>query len=227
MKLKDYLKKNKNPAVIARNIIQDKNKLGVLYGKLKSKGWNVTTDELVDILNDLYKDKNILFHNSHKPKKELVTSATIVAADPKISKPKFFGIEIELSDKAGKYFRRFSKNDKQNHFFDLMKNDMISSIVGYLTHEIRHYQQFLKAGKHYLPPSEDSGLSYYSDPNEIDAFASQAAFEMLKSGTSNTLKMFMGHTEINPEDEKKTKNLKKKVRSRFLKKFNKNLDFYR
>lgn len=226
MKLKDYLKKSKNPAVIAREVIQDKNKLNILYGKLKSRGWNVTTDELVDILNDLYKNSSIIFYNTHKKSKELVRRASMVTIHKKLS-PKFYNIEIGLSEKAGRYFRKFAKNDKQEHFFDVMKNDVISSIVAYLSHELRHYQQLMKAGKHFTVSSVDKGLGYFSIPDEIDAFAAQAAVEMLKSGTSNTLKMFMGHTEIEPEDDKKTKNLKKKVRTRFLKKFNKNLDFYR
>lgn len=219
MKLKSFLKTTKNPAVAARKVIEGK--LDKLYKILKKRGWNVDTDKLVDILNNLFEKNNLIFFNSHKVTKEPVESAYFVTQNDMFSE-----IEVGLSKKAGRYFRKFSRVEKKNHFFDIMKNDFIAILISYLTHELRHYQQFQKSGKN---PSTDgkTGFDYLSNPSEVDAYAQQAAIETLKGGQSNTVKMFFAYTEIDKNDTADEKRKKKNLRKRFLKKYNKALDQYK
>lgn len=223
MKLKNFLKGTKNPAVAARKVIEGK--LPKLYNILKKKKWNVNTDQLVDILNDLFKWNQIEFYNSHKFSKDLVLTASFNTIDSK-GIDEFYDIDIGVSEKAGKYIRKFARNEKKNHFFDIMKNDFVYTIIEYLTHELRHYQQFIKYPS---SPNTDllSGFEYYSNPEEIDAHAQQAAVETLKKGTSTILKKFISLTEPEKGDDNYQSREKKKLRKRFLKKYSAAMQQYK
>lgn len=133
---------------------------------------------------------------------------------PKREKPENT-ISLHLTKNAAGYFRRFSRKDKKDIFFDRRKNQFYKELYELLTHELTHELQVIKSNWKIRWDWKEMDSSYLSDKGEIDAFALQAALQIIHSDRSGVWDIYSSH---------KAKGLiTDKVYNRFMKKVYSNI----
>ena len=161
-----------------------------LFEKLKNRSFVYgSTWDLIQDLNQISPKKVRFSRNTHKLSLgRFLSYATYDLLHPKI--------EIEVNPKTDEYFRRFAKEKSQKFFFDSKKNQFYKELYEILSHEIVHKIQHTKAGR--LEPfkenvDDESEGGYVSAQVEIDAFALQAALEIIHGDRSAIWDTYSGH----------------------------------
>jgi hypothetical protein len=131
----------------------------------------------------------------------------------------FYDPSLDFGDKDIEMYLMFRKDDTKVNLDILYVQILINELFTTLVHEKRHRYQFKKRGFNFGPvyrlkskiDNEDllKEIEYYGDPDEVDAYAQEAAIELRL------------HTESTTKAKYKElfDNYDKKVYNNFLKKF--------
>jgi hypothetical protein len=157
----------------------------------KYKIYNMTDTEAVDILNSAFKEASInvkIATSKGDRRKKYVSGAEYGGYyGPNIN------FRVFLKKGFSKVFRRFAKENKLDVFYNPNENPLFREIAEALAHELIHMKQDISSkGKAFeLKPGEAEStftgniIEYFKHPLEIEAYAQEAAIEMLRRGESN------------------------------------------
>lgn len=215
MKLTQYIvyESNASAAQKGKKIVDTI--MGRLYKALERKSFIIDHFELEELLNRI-SPKNVNFKLAEHKKNlgRLIGYGNIQITTPDTAKPDVT-INLHLTKNAAEYFRRFAREDKKSWFFDKKKNQFYREVYELLTHEIAHELQAMKSSLKIDWNWEKMDSSYISNKGEIDAFALQAALQIINSDRSQIWDIYMTF---------KSKGLiTDKVYNRFMKKVYKNI----
>lgn len=107
----------------------------------------------------------------------------------------FFDPTLDFGDKDIEMYIMFRQEDDHVYLNDVSVVVFLNEIFKTLVHEKRHRYQFRQRGNNYGPQYRcrlnlDDELikemEYYGDPDEVDAYAQEAAIEMRLNGYSDT-----------------------------------------
>lgn len=131
----------------------------------------------------------------------------------------FYDPQYEFGDKDIEMYMMFRKEDEKVFIDEMRVKIMIDELFKTLVHEKRHRYQFKQRGNNYGPvykvkariTDEDilTEMKYYGDPDELDAYAQEAAIEQRLYGHSDTMAKY----------QELFANTDKKVYNKFLKKY--------
>lgn len=213
MRFKEYINEAAADEIkIVSYIIEPKVKL--LYKFLKSNKWITDDKEITDILNILFKNKDIpiVFDISREKNKiyRYISGGEVEIGGGEIV------ITVHLQKGISEFFKRFAKPDKDKMFLDMRKNQFFSDLLNILSHEFKHLTQIrasdIKAT--FIDPSDLDPKDYHKYTGsdvEIDSFAFQAAIEFLKYGKhGGVYKMYKKTFEV---DDSRYKKFLKKLES--------------
>jgi len=187
--------------------------LNNIWLDLKKINFRLKSDkQLIDIMNKHNKYPDYVeFALSNKKRKSLSRIVSIGIFDM-VEKNK---IIINVRKDVYKFFDRFAKPNGEKIWFDLKKNQLTRDLISALSHEIIHSLQYLKSEGLANFPSNAITSVYISGHVEIEAFAAQAAVDLITTGKS---KFYDLYKELFEEDE-----ISRKTWNKFLKK----LDIYK
>lgn len=169
---------------LASNMRDD---LSGLYDRLKKKNWVFTDNELASIMQDELAGTRFII-GPRGGRKKYVTSGEFNANDQKMP------WKIELTQGVSKFFRRFAKEEKKSVFLDVNKNAFIRELLSVMTHEIIHaFQMISSKGKAFIKPypKNFTNVQYFKDPLEIEAWAHDAALELVRTRESEIVSLYM------------------------------------
>jgi len=203
MRLKRYIIEITDPTIKrARRAIE--NNMVELYRILSKKGWNVDTKMVVKIMDGLFKRYNIRFKLDKKGVKsstQFLTRGYFFTHDGRIE------VYIDDDPKTGKFFRRFAGSDKYDIFFDVGRNAFLRNLLDFLSHEIIHREQLNKAGISFINSfnitDDSAGEDYLSDHFEIEAFAQDAAIQIVRGKSPTIMKIYFDYFDIKDSTMKK------------------------
>lgn len=219
MKSKKYIIETKKLTIEdAKNFLEKR--FIFIYKRFKRKKFILVDDEALNILNKAYGKPFRIFKNieikfvSYKTSRVLRMHNLVVDADIFNND----SIEIRMKNNFSKFLKRFSDNRKMKIFFDIERNALFRSIFDILTHELVHYCQKVKSNGRMYSDKEDikckngkiihidlqkklrnmekkgdinrESIAHYADPHEIDAYSQAVAIELIRFGTSKTLKKY-------------------------------------
>ena len=155
-----------------------------LWVWLERNSFVVGEFELTDFLNKI-SPMGIRFElNYHKRNLgRLLGYGNIQSTKPISTKPEV-SIRLDLTKNAADYFRRFAREDKKSTFFDKKKNQFYYELYELLTHELTHKLQLIKSNWKIKWDWNEMDGSYLSVSGEIDAFALQAALQIIRGDKS-------------------------------------------
>jgi len=134
----------------------------------------------------------------------------------------FYDPTLEFGDKDIEMFIMFNANEPKVDMTESLVHTMMDELFKTLVHEKRHRYQFKKRGLNYGPQykcriiADDNlrkELEYYGDPDEVDAYAQEAAIEVRLHGHSDT---FAKYKELFDKHDKKVYNSFLKKQYKFL-----------
>lgn len=207
MRLQRYINEITKPTTkSAKKIIESH--MAEMFRILNKKNWVMSDKDIVSMLNGLFKKHLIVFRIGKRRDKayKYIEGAQIDAS-------KNLRIDVILKPGIGKAFRQFSKPNRQQMFYDINKNEILSNIQDALSHELLHRQQWLSTGgmAFEITPgtSQFELVNYYKDPTEMEAFAQSAATEMLRLGFSKTFNQVINVFELVGDIKAKNRFVKK------------------
>jgi hypothetical protein len=174
--------------IIDRVIKIINNNIGNVGRILMKHSWNVNDDMLIKILNGTFNRYNIIFFpstskKSQKIKKYISDAKAWIITDTEKKETKYI-VEIRVVKDFSNYFRRFAGNVSK--FYKIKENQFLKDLLDLLSHEIVHIKQASKSGKKFVQSQKPEDYSYddtyLAIPEELDAFAYQAAIEVLRTG---------------------------------------------
>ena len=184
-----------NPTIKrARKVIE--NNLVELYRILSKKSWNVDTKMVVKIMDGLFKRYKIRFILDKKGRSkytQFLTRAYFFSYDGHID------IYVNNDPKTGKFFRRFVGPDKYDTFFNVEQNAFLRNLLDFLSHEIIHIEQLKKAGMSFinsLNPDDAIADDYLSDHFELEAYAQDAAIQIMRGVPPTIMKIYYNHFDL-------------------------------
>lgn len=192
MKLKKYiLKEITDPTIEKAKKVIEYN-IPKLYNILSKKSFNISNNVLVNILNNLFKNNNIKFKlvpiGTKKRYRYIVAGYMFI--DGRIE------IEISNNKKTGKFFRRFAQENKKESFFSIEKNAFLQELLSIISHEMIHIEQYKKSGTKGWLETGETEAEYLADPQELEAYAQDAAIEIIRRGKSHTIKRYFASFTI-------------------------------
>lgn len=208
MRFDDYLVESAEFAMVVKDL---QPKMNDLYRVLKKNHFQMKDKDIAIYLNAAFKSKRIRFEKG--PSAGAHWNPLIDGG----------GIENDLSivleyvPGFSNYFKRFAKEHKFSDFFDIAKNQFFRGFAEILSHEYRHkFQSLLSKHKSFrsvVDPDSEGYTEYRRSKHEIDAFALQAAIQVLRTGKSSIVNQYQ--EDFQGSD--------KKTWQRFLKKVNANI----
>ena len=206
MRFKKHLNEISRPTI--KDAVRLINKhLGEIGRRLEKNGWKVTDKNLVKILNAVFNRDGVRFKLNTRGVKSIgrfITSG-FIWGNPNEK------ILIVIQPGSGDYFRRFAKPNKRQNFFEILKNEFFSQLHGTLSHELIHITQSIVSRSKSVQKTQNDD-EYLSDPEEIEAFAQDAATELIRIGHSKTWNLY--RFNFKPDNPTYRKFIKKMIKCR-------------
>lgn len=206
MRLKQVIQEAAEFQMVVKDI---ESKMYELYRVLKKNSWQMTDESLEKALDSIFSDRGIGFTKGGKRGphfSSLITGAGVTEE---------LFVVVEYVPGFSKYFRKFAKPGKDKIFFDVAKNDFFRSVAEVVAHEYRHMFQAYASGHKSMKSAskpEDLGYSaYLKVPEELDAFALQAAIQQIRTGKSVIISHYYDY--FSEEDPKVWQKFVKKVQN--------------
>jgi hypothetical protein len=179
MRLKQYITEMTKPSInVIRDIIEKK--LHWMYKNFQRKNWNIKDKDVVNILSKMFEDDKRLFVRFYIDNDKKRTSIGKYIHIAQIYEDG--SMTVGLRKDVGKFFRRFTRDDKQEIFFDINRNAFIRELFDTFIHEKLHYRQQIASKVGLVATIGLENEDYFSDPFELEAFAQDAAVELLRYG---------------------------------------------
>lgn len=208
MRLKGKLQEAAEFQMVVKDI---ESKMYELYRVLKKNGFQMSDSSLEKSLDSIFSDKGIGFQPG--PRRGARFSQVIHGAG--VTDQLF--VVVEYTPGFSEYFRRFARPEKRELFFDIARNEFFRSLAEVVSHEYKHiFQSMASRGKtshKETNPQKMGYANYLKSPEELDAFALQAAIQQMRTGESTTIQHYYHYFS---EEEPK-------VWQRFVKKVHKHL----
>ena len=203
--------------IIDRVIKIINNNIGNIGRILMKYSWNVNDDMLIKILNGTFNRYNIAFFPStfkknQKIKKYISDAKAWIITDPEKRETKYF-VEVRVVKDFSRYFRRFAGNVSK--FYKIKDNQFLKDLLDLLSHEVVHIKQASKSGDKFSQNRKESDyendFTYLSIPDELDAFAYQAAIEVLRTGKLEGSTTYKRYTNVFEKDHPTFKKFMKRL----------------
>ena len=209
MRLEKYIvEKIKFQFSIVKKILEDG--LDELWDMLEEYNFELDAFTIASIMTDVYAKDGISFFVPKVKTKmnRYVQSATYWTVRDEV--------DVAITKNISKGVAKFKGGKRKDVFFDIRKNDFMKMIHDIMVHEWVHKDQIPKDKTPVeidIDPNaleiegQDAYEKYLSNKEEIQAYAQQAATELIKYGRSDSLTLYKIHFDIGHP-----------VRKRFMKK---------
>ena len=165
--------------------------LPIVGREFAKKNWNLSDQQAINIINKHISDKVILTRAEDFGPRVISASKYIIAAFLMIEMSST--VLIVPAPGFSKYFRRYSLPGEADKFNNVKDNEVFRELSKTLAHELIHIRQVkLSKGKSLSILNVGNEKKYFSNTHEIEAFAHDAAIEILRyDGESETYTMYL------------------------------------
>lgn len=197
MRLQKYINELTNPTVTQSAKIIN-NRLGEVGRLLRKNKWKITDDNLIKMLNGVFKKDGMMFSMDKRNARAVAGFVTRAFVWPNPYMPILF----KIKKGSGSFFKRYARPDKVENFFKLEFNKFFRDLHNVLSHELIHVTQDIvsrsKSSKDAedgedIYGSEETAEEYFSNPQEIEAFAQDTVIQLMTLGKSTVMNQYQEH----------------------------------